>query len=263
MALSPAQLLAHHDSNTYWPEGCGLALQEAYDHALAVRALRIARGEKPVGFKIGFTNRTIWERYGVYAPIWGTVWDTSLRFCDGAGEVDLDGMSEPRLEPEAVLGIRATPPAGATLEQLAACIEWVAPGFEVVQSHMPGWKFVAADTVADSGLHGRLLVGRRIPASQVADDGRVFESMLARAGVALACNGEVKDRGTGANVLDGPVHALMHFVAALRNCPGAPDLQPGDVVTTGTWTDAWPVKAGERWEARFDAPLAPLEVTFR
>jgi 2-keto-4-pentenoate hydratase len=70
------------------------------------------------------------------------------------------------------------------------------------------------------------------------------------------------DEGRGANVLDGPLHALSHFVSALRDCPGAPDLQPGDVVTTGTWTDAWPVHRGERWRAQFAAPLAPLSVRF-
>jgi hypothetical protein len=48
----------------------------------------------------------------------------------------------------------------------------------------------------------------------------------------------------------------------LRALPGAPDLQAGDVVTTGTWTDAWPVRRGERWTAQFDAPLSPLTVVF-
>ena len=70
------------------------------------------------------------------------------------------------------------------------------------------------------------------------------------------------ERGVGANVLDGPLHALLHFLAALRDCPGAPDLKAGDIVTTGTWTDAWPVHPGERWRAQFDAPLAALEVQF-
>ena len=36
-----------------------------------IRRLRIARGERPLGYKIGFTNRGIWDRYGVHAPIWG------------------------------------------------------------------------------------------------------------------------------------------------------------------------------------------------
>jgi 2-oxo-3-hexenedioate decarboxylase len=33
-----------------------------------------------IGRKIGFTNRTIWAKYAVYAPIWGFVFDTTV--CD-------------------------------------------------------------------------------------------------------------------------------------------------------------------------------------
>src|SRR5262249_15066558 len=99
---SARQLLSHLDENSYWPAGCGLTLAQAYDRALAVRQLRIARGEQPRGFKVGFTNRGIWPRYNVYRPIWGTVWDTTLSFCDGRGAVSLDGCSEPRIEPETV-----------------------------------------------------------------------------------------------------------------------------------------------------------------
>jgi 2-oxo-3-hexenedioate decarboxylase len=61
-------------------------------------------------------------------------------------------------------------------------------------------------------------------------------------------------------VLDGPLHALRHFVLELQRCPGAPTLQAGDVVTTGTWTDAWPVRSGQAWRADFDPPLHGLQV---
>lgn len=263
MALSPQQLLSHLDANTCWPEPFGLTLPEAYEHQLAVREMRLARGEKPLGFKIGFTNRTIWDRYGVHAPIWGTVYDTTVRFCEGAGELDIASCSQPRIEPECVFGIAKTPPARAGLDELFDCIEWVASGFEVVQSHMPDWKFVVADTAADGGLHGRLLVGRKLPVRSIASSAAQFESLLAGTHVELMHEGEVKDRGVGSNVLDGPLHALLHFLNELRDFPGAPDLQPGDVITTGTWTDAWPVKPGERWQSRYDAALSPLEVNFR
>ena len=47
------------------------------------RAEREARGERPIGRKIGFTNRTIWAEYGVYAPIWGYVYDGTVRELTG------------------------------------------------------------------------------------------------------------------------------------------------------------------------------------
>lgn len=260
--MTPDQLLHHHDAATPWPAGCGLDLTQAYERAAAVRQLRIARGEQPRGYKVGFTNRGIWPRYGVYAPIWGTVWNTTLSFCEDEGELSLAGTCEPRLEPECVFGLRAAPPPGAGLAALRDCIEWIAPGFEVVQSHMPGWKFAAADTVADGGLHARLLVGRKIAADSLPPDAMAFDQLLAGARVRLSRDGEQVDSGAGANVLDGPLHALLHFVQALRANPGATDLRPGDVVTTGTWTDAWPVRPGERWHAAFDAPLPALAVRF-
>lgn len=87
--MSPETLLRLYDAGAYWPTGQGLesgdSLPEAYRIALAVRLLRQQRNEVPRGYKIGFTNRNIWSRYQVFAPIWGTVWDTTLAFCEGAG----------------------------------------------------------------------------------------------------------------------------------------------------------------------------------
>jgi 2-oxo-3-hexenedioate decarboxylase len=74
---------------------------------------------------------------------------------------------------------------------------------------------------------------------------------------------QVVETGCGANVLDSPLRALHHFLLALRQCPGAPDLKRGDVVTTGTWTDAWPVRPGQSWSGAFGAPLSHLHIDLR
>ena len=263
--MTPQELLRHYDQAGLWQDGVradpSLDVATAYQRALAVRALRVARGERPVGYKIGFTNRTIWERYRVFAPIWGTVWNTTLTHCDGRGKVDLSGTCQPRLEPEIVFGIRATPQTETTLEQLFDCVEWLAPGFEIVQSHCPNWKFTAAETVADGALHARLLVGQKTPVRQLATTGAALDELLSRTRVRLSRAGSLIDEGTGINVLDGPLHALRHFVLEQQRCPGAPALQAGDVVTTGTWTDAWPLEPGQVWRSDFDAPVPGLEIT--
>ncbi len=264
--MTPEDLLQHYDSGQLWPRAPsdteGFDVDSAYQQALALRALRMTRGEQPRGYKIGFTNRSIWPLYGVFAPIWGTVWSTTLTLSDGEAAVSLAGTCQPRLEPEAVFGLRAVPAPGASLDALFDAIDWVAPGFEVVQSHLPGWKFRAADTVADGALHARLLVGRPLPVRDVASGAAELEQALASASVTLHRDGVPVEEGRGANVLDGPLHALAHFVHELRACPGATDLKPGDVVTTGTWTDAWPVLSGQAWEARFSAILGSLKVRF-
>jgi len=260
--MNPQDILQHLDRATLWPQAPGVEFDDmvaAYQVALAVRALRVARGEKPVGYKIGFTNRTIWPRYGVFAPIWGTVYDTTL-VVDGA--VPLAGLCQPRLEPEVAFGIARTPPAHATLEQLFDCVEWLAPSFEVVHAHRAEWKINAAESAADGALHGRLFVGAPVPVQRIAPNGDALDACLSKIRVRLRHGDAVVDEGDGARVLDGPLHALHHFVLEQQRCPNAPSLQPGDVVTTGTWTDAWPVQPGQRWRAEFDAPLPALEVGF-
>jgi 2-keto-4-pentenoate hydratase len=264
--MTPQKLLDHLDQGRLWPTPLSadpaFDLNAAYARQLELRQLRIARGEQPRGFKVGFTNRTIWPRYNVFAPIWGSVWHTTLTLCEGEGTVSLARTCQPRLEPETVFGIRATPAPGATLDQLFEAVEWIAPGFEIVQSHLPDWKFQPPDTVADGALHAHLLVGQRTPLRELADSALELDALLARASVTLTRGEQPIDQGLGANVLDSPLRALLDFVHTLRACPDAPDLKPGDVVTTGTWTDAWPVQSGESWAARFSTPLNSLAVRF-
>ncbi len=264
--MTPETLLHHLDHGTLWPAAELASIPDdvssAYQTALKVRSLRQARGEVPKGFKIGFTNRSIWERYQVFEPIWGTVWNTTLSFANEASEchVDISNVCQPRLEPELVFGMRCTPPANLTLQSLYESIDWMASGFEVVQSHADNWKFKVADTVTDSGLHAKLVVGQQVKLADVAQNGEELHTLLSGMSLELLQSGKSIEKGAASNVLDSPLMALHHFLTALRNCPGAPDVQAGDVITTGTWTDAWPLVKGQQWESRYDIPLTGLKL---
>jgi len=219
------------------------------------------RGERPVGRKIGFTNRTIWAEYGVWAPIWGHVYDTTAHnLADIAAGFSLARLAEPRIEPEVMFGMAAAPERGMDEAALLGCIEWVAHGFELVQSRFPGWKFAAADTVAAYGLHGALFIGERFP---VASRRERWLATLPGFEIDLLCDGRVMDHGRASNVLDGPVSALRHLVDVLAADPGQPRLAAGEVVTTGTLTRALPVQPGQTWTtapAGIDLPGARLRL---
>jgi 2-oxo-3-hexenedioate decarboxylase len=234
----------------------GLTPQEGYAAARALHAERLARGWQPLGRKIGFTNRTIWPRYGVYEPIWGRVYDRTLQLAAGnAAVVPLEGLVQPRIEPEICFKLRAAP-RGADPRALLDAIEWIAHAIEIVQCHHPAWKVKLADCTADNGLHGRLVVGEAFPPSQALADA------LPGAQIALLKEERVVDRGVGANVLDGPLQALGHLVKLLVH--EDEKLQAGEIVTTGTLTDAHPVAPGESWSTRFSSvPLPGLRVEFR
>ena len=226
--------------------------------AVALMRLREARGDRVAGHKLGFTNRTIWDEYGVHAPIWGPVYEGTVRPVDAP--VGLAPFLEPRIEPEIVFRLARAPAPGMDAEALLSCTSHVAVGFEIVQSLYPGWRFRAPDTVAAAALHGALVHG---PFVEIGAEARGdWAARLADFGATLLRNGTVADTGRGANVLGGgPVAALAHLADLLARLPGAPAIAAGQVFTTGTLTRALPLSPGEVWEVRLDGlPLSPLRI---
>jgi 2-oxo-3-hexenedioate decarboxylase len=223
----------------------GFELDDAYRVTAIVRQMRESRGERPIGRKIGFTNRTIWAEYGVHGPIWGYVYDHTVHdLANIGGTFSLAGLAEPRIEPEIVFGLAHAPARGMDEQALLKCIAWVAHGFELVQSHFPAWKFSAPDTVAAFGLHGALLIGPRHSVAAASED---WGRTLGEFEIDLACDGRVADHGRAANVLDGPLSALRHLVDLLARDRENPPLAADEIVTTGTLTRALPVRPGESW----------------
>ncbi|MEQ9607408.1 MAG: hypothetical protein RLN99_07055 [Kiloniellaceae bacterium] len=238
------------------------SVADAYAVLAEIEARRRREGWQPVGRKIGFTNRTIWDRYGVWQPMWAHVWAHTVHQAeDGKATLSLAGFVQPRLEPEVVFKLKA--PLGPTedpLEVLAA-VEWIAPGFEIVQSHFPDWTFRAPDCTAAFGLHGALIVGT--PVDVTAANCADLVERLPVFAATLSRGGTVVDRGIGANVLDSPALALATLARVLAGQPQFPPLAAGEIVTTGTLTDAWPVAPGETWTSDYgDLGITGLTVRF-
>ena len=172
----------------------------------------------------------------------------------------LGALPEPRIEPEIALGLARAPEPGMDDRALLACLGWVAPAFEIVASHFPGWAFSAADATAAFGVHAALLLGER---RGVAEDPDGWRARLSTFTVALGEAGGVRAEGHAGNVLGGPLDALRFLLRDLAARPELPPLAAGEIVTTGTLTEALPVAPGERWTARFaGSALAPLAVRF-
>lgn len=234
---------------------------QGYEAALVLHRHRLRHGWQPVGRKIGFTNRTIWPRYGVYEPIWGTVYDRTTTFSQGnQAEVVLRGLVQPRIEPEICFGLRSPPPRTDDPAKLLGSIEWIAHSVEIVQCHHPEWKVTLADSTADNGLHGRLVVGAQVAVAGL----RHLAETLPTLQVTLRKNGAVVDRGVGANVLGSPLLALAYLVQVLSGQPAAQPLAAGELISTGTLTDAHPVSPGELWSTELSGlPLPGLSIRFK
>jgi 2-keto-4-pentenoate hydratase len=260
------RLIAAQDATTMLaPITAGMpdfSVADAYAVLADIEGRRRAQGWRPVGRKIGFTNTTIWSRYGVWQPMWAHVWANSVHHArDGRATLALRPFVQPRIEPEVVFGINAPVRSTDDPSAVLACVEWIAPGFEIVQSHFPDWQFKAPDCTAACGLHGALVVGTPVPVT--AASRAALADMLPTFALTLSRGDTVIDRGVGANVLKSPALALAHLARVLAAQPQFPPLAAGEIVTTGTITDAWPVAPGETWSSDYGAlGLEGLTLTF-
>ena len=163
-AIADRLIAAYDGATTLPPITAGapdFSVADGYAVLHDIEARRRAQGWQPVGRKIGFTNRTIWPRYGVYQPMWAHVWTPHRAFRGETARRRCRCMRfvQPRIEPEVVFKLKAPVPLTDDPVAVLASVEWIAPGFEIVQSHFPDWKFTAADCTAAFGLHGALVVG--------------------------------------------------------------------------------------------------------
>ena len=88
------RLMAAQDGATTLPpitaDAPDFSVADGYAVLHDIETRRRAQGWRAVGRKIGFTNRTIWPRYGVYQPMWAHVWSHTVHFAtDGKASLDL------------------------------------------------------------------------------------------------------------------------------------------------------------------------------
>lgn len=255
-----SSLSSHVQIPTFSSRPHGLTLADAYRVTPLLREAFEARGETITGRKIGFTNRQMWEAFGVEAPVWGYATSRTTLELENVRIMPLNDFSEPRIEPEIMFGLKASPTHAMDDNALLDCVEWIALGYEVVQSIFPEWKFSAADTVAANGVHGALLIGSR---QAIAPRRSEWQRELSTFEIELCCDGKLMQRGAGSLVLGSPLRALSHLVGLLANDPHNPPLRAGEIISTGTLTLAMPVKPGERWTAKAAGiPLEQIDIRF-
>src|SRR4051794_10935365 len=136
-----------------------LTLDEAYAVQRAGIALRVGRGDRLVGVKLGFTSEAKARQMGVSDVIIGQL-TANTEVPDG-GTVDLSTMVHPRIEPEVAfrLGTELSPDNDDPLSRVAE----VAPALEIIDSRYRDFRFSLEDVVADNTSAAGFAVGQWLP----------------------------------------------------------------------------------------------------
>jgi 2-keto-4-pentenoate hydratase len=235
-------------------ESAGLArVEDAYAIQAAWTALRISRGERVLGRKIGLTSRAMQEAAGVYEPDFGALW--SSRFVEASdcrADIPHDTFIQPRLEGE-IAYVLARPLRGpsVTANDVLAATGAVAASFEVVDSRIIRREFKLVDTVSDNASYGAFTLGPW-DESLAGEDLRTLGMLISR-------NGEVVVEGIGAASLGNPALAVAWLANKLDEF--GVGLEPGDIILSGSLGRAVPVDRGDTFVLELHGQ-PPLTMTF-
>jgi 2-keto-4-pentenoate hydratase len=227
-----------------------LDVSRAYAIQKALLELKLARGARVVGRKIGLTSRAMQQQLGVDEPDFGFLLEDML-VRSGARLARADLLA-PRVEPEIAFWLRADLRGpGVTAEQALAATRGVSAALEIVDSRIADWRIKLVDTIADNGSSARAVIGDTVLPLEGLD--------LAATEVVLTRNGEEVGRGSGAAVLGHPAEAVAWLANALARFGDG--LQAGDVVLPGAMCASVFAQAGDTFAASFDS-IGEVSVTF-
>jgi 2-keto-4-pentenoate hydratase len=201
--------------------------------------MRLARGEKIVGRKIGLTSTAIQQQLGVSEPDYGTLWQSSY-YASANGKVDIPASDflQPRIEGEVAFLIgKALHGPNITAQDVLAATEACALGIEIVASRIADWKIKLVDTIADNASYGGFTLGPW--------DKQMREADLAALAMTIHHNGTLAAEGVGAAALGHPAKSTAWLANKLLEF--GVSLEPGDIVISGGITKMLPVKAGDQF----------------
>jgi len=201
--------------------------------------MRLERGERIVGRKIGLTSKAIQTQLGVNEPDYGNLWGSSFyEIKDGKVNIPAGDFLQPRIEGEIAFLIgKPLREPGVTAEQVLAATEACAMGVEIVASRIADWKIKLVDTIADNASYGGFTLGLW--------DEKMKEADLGALAMNIRHNGELAAEGLGSAALGHPATSTAWLANKLLEF--GVSLEPGDVVISGGITKMLPVKAGDEF----------------
>lgn len=223
-----------------------MTIDEAYAVQTAVRRLKLARGRRLSGRKIGLTSRTMQKAQEVDEPDRGYFLD-DMMYADGA-LIPHARFIRPRIEVEIVfvLGRDLEGPDVTILDVLDAT-SWVQPGLEILDARLEmkdpttGQARKIVDAIGDNAANGGMVIGGR-PVRPTDVDLR-WESAM------LHLNETVEESGVAGAVMHHPAASVAWLANSLA--PYGEKLEAGVPILSGSFTRPVFAAEGDVFHAEF------------
>jgi 2-keto-4-pentenoate hydratase len=217
---------------------------------LETRRKRLAAGDKPLGWKVGFGAPAMLKQLQISGPLVGFL--TMQGRVQSGGEVSLAGWAKPVAEPEIAVHLGRDVAAGSDRETATAAIAAISPAIELVDVHTPPQdpERILADNIYQRHV---VLGGAGAARAGARSDG--LTCRIIRRGAETA-------RTSDPQVNTGEWIEIVRHVADLLAAFGE-TLRAGEIIITGSVVAPLALEPGEDGLAFEVDPIGSIAVRFR
>jgi 2-keto-4-pentenoate hydratase len=216
---------------------------------LASRRARIAAGEAPLGWKVGFGAPAMMEKLKITAPLVGFLMQRAL--IAPGGSASLAGWVKPVAEPEIAVHIGRDLPGGGDHAAAAAAIAALGPAIELADADLP---FEDPEAILKGNIFQRHVILGEPDASRAGGSTAGLTARVFRRDAETA-------RTSDPEAATGKIVGIVRHVADLLTAFGEL-LAAGDVIIAGSVVPPLLIEPDEPSVAYALDPLGRISVAF-
>ena len=244
------QLLDYENQcpGSLFAQGLSLTVEEGYRLQRAVTKLRVDRGDRTVGYKVGCTSPTIRAQLGIEHCVTGRLYE-SEHHVSGA-KLKRGNYSNLAIEGELAVILSHTPePADFTRPGIPTCVSSIMPVIELHNHVMHSTPASAGELIANNAIHAGFVTGGVTERTDYIENPKLQ----------ILIDGNVVANCEGSQLIETIQSSLQWLQATLEATDEK--LQEGQIILTGSIPSLIPID--QRCSVKIKAPpLGETNATF-
>ena len=259
-----AEMVAHYVAKTPAANPDNLSDADGACTRAKVNALLAQRLGKVIGYKAGLTNPAVQKRFNTDKPVWGTLYEGMV--LKSGATVDAAFGARPLYEADMLVRVKSAAINHAkTPMEVLESVDQIIPFVELPDLMVQAPPKLNGAGVTAINVGARLgVAGSAIAVPVYRAERYAMLQALADMNVALTDGqGARLGGGKGSDILDHPLNAVVWLAGALAQEGLA--MQPGDLISLGSFSALLPPKAGLSVTATYDGlpGATPVRLSFK